>query len=66
MDGQIWSETWSQGARTKNKMTKCEGCDQERKHLIKGLCILCRKGPGGNPKEIKETISTGNRGVWKK
>ncbi|HDY68264.1 hypothetical protein LCGC14_0862790 [marine sediment metagenome] len=61
-------------------MPECEGCHQERRELINGLCILCRRGPGGSAIEkkiihvehrergkiIKEAISTGNRGVWKK
>ncbi len=59
---------------------ECDGCHQERKNLARGLCILCREGPGGSAVEkrivhvehrergkvITEKISTGNRGVWKK
>lgn len=35
-------------------MPKCKGCDQQRNELKNGLCIICRRGPGGKPVEIKE------------
>lgn len=36
---------------------RCEGCNKDRSELVEGLCILCRKGPGGKLTEIKESES---------
>ena len=36
-------------------MPECNYCHQNRNELKNGLCIICQRGPGGNPVEVKKT-----------
>lgn len=36
-------------------MSECKYCHQNRNELKDGLCIICQRGPGGKPVEVKAT-----------
>lgn len=43
-------------------MPECKYCHQNRNELKNGLCILCTRGPGGKPVEVKATNGIQYRG----
>lgn len=43
-------------------MPECKYCHQNRNELKDGLCILCRRGPGGKPVEVKVKTEMQYRG----
>lgn len=43
-------------------MPECKYCHQNRNELKDGLCILCTRGPGGKPVEVKATDGTQYKG----